>query len=126
MAKLRVGQTGRIQEQQPTISKSEILPQTYRGTGNGLGFLFVRLAGFQQDPLFTSCSPNMSREYRSPDTWMRCWLCKCGAVCIEIMHLSDSLTRNFMSKKTSGVSEMSALSCIPITEKYLCRNSTQM
>lgn len=44
----------------------------------------------------------------------------------EIMHLSDSLTRNLMSKKTSGVFEMSALSCILITEKYLCRNFTQM
>lgn len=39
--------------------------------------------------------------------------------CIEIMHLSDSLTRNAMSKKTSGVFEISALSCILIPEKYV-------
>ena len=38
--------------------------------------------------------------------------------CIEIMHFRDSLTRNLPSKSTSGVFEISALSCILIMEKY--------
>lgn len=44
----------------------------------------------------------------------------------EIMHLSDSLIRNLTSKKTSGMFDISALSCILIAENYLCGNRTQM
>ena len=39
--------------------------------------------------------------------------------CIEIMHFSDSLTRNILGKSTSGVFEISALSCILVVEKYV-------
>lgn len=48
------------------------------------------------------------------------------SVCIEIMHLGDSGTRYLMSKKTSGVFEMSALSRVLIAEKCLDRKFTQI
>ena len=43
------------------------------------------------------------------------------SVCVENMHLNDSLTRNIMSKKTSCVFEMSAFSCVPITKNYVLK-----
>lgn len=48
------------------------------------------------------------------------------SVCTEIMHLSDSLTRYSVSKKTSGGFEISTLCCILIAEKYLYRNFAHM
>lgn len=48
------------------------------------------------------------------------------SVCGEVMHLGHSGTRYLMSKKTSGVFEVSALSCTLITEKYLRRKFTQI
>ena len=39
--------------------------------------------------------------------------------CIEIMHVSDSLTRNILGKSTSGVFEISVLSSILVVEKYV-------
>ena len=80
------------------------------------------LFDFQQDPLFTFCSQPHHMSIGSQVPVLAVGFVNVEqSVCVEIMHLNDALTRNLMSKKTSCVFEMSALSCIPITENYVLK-----